>query len=222
MFTQPISSTTPTARPQNQHRLRARSSVSPRCSGIDAERAAALPRDCDRDRPSPAARRRAIVGVGLRPRDTRLQPRDDAVVLRRRLRRSGTAAPASTDRPVAAGEAVGHHADDRVRLAAQRDRPADRARVAVEQPRSRGDGSAPRQPDRSARSSSAVNSRPSAGATPSTRKKPADTRCCGTYSACVPTTMFTPIDPKPPLVVARSSDVTPSRSTSQVPPVWPT
>src|SRR5438874_1985967 len=60
-----------------------------------------------------------------------------------------------------------------------------------------------------------------AGGTPSTRKNSADTRCCVTYSACVPTTMFTPIDPNPPAVVASSTDVTPRCSASQVPPVWP-
>src|SRR4029077_11092967 len=77
----------------------------------------------------------ADLRVGLGPRHTRLQPGDDLVVL--------PAAFAGPARPYwgpqvhgsASREAIGHHANNRVRLSAQRDRTAECAWIAVEQPR---------------------------------------------------------------------------------------
>ena len=130
MFTQPISRTSATA-PQRIRIGWRTSAVSPRWSGTRRSCAGIAARAIQVVHHS--LRHRGDVGVRLGPRDARLETRDDAVVLAAALARAARPHRRPQIGRLTAGETGRHHADDRVRLAAQRDRSPDRAGVAVEQ-----------------------------------------------------------------------------------------
>src|ERR1039457_6784876 len=67
-------------------------------------------------------------------------------------------------------------------------------------------------------SSARENSRPNCGFTPSTRKKPAETRCCCTYSRWPSAAKLAPLSPP---YAAVSSAGTRSRTASNMAALWP-